>query len=99
MIELAPWLVFGPYSMKKFGNPLTATPEISLRVRTPTVVQTFAADADDVQPGQVVAGFEPRRQHDGVDVDGAPAAVTIDVPVTRLMGSVTRSTWGRCSAR
>jgi hypothetical protein len=26
MVELAPWLVFGPYSMKKFGKPLTAVP-------------------------------------------------------------------------
>ncbi len=73
MIELAPWLVFGPYSMKKFGNPLTATPRKACGSRTPPVVQAFATDADDLEPGQVVAGFETRRQHDGVDVDGAPA--------------------------
>ncbi len=26
MMELPPWLVLGPYSMKKLGNPGTAMP-------------------------------------------------------------------------
>jgi hypothetical protein len=36
-------------------------------------VQTFTTDADDVETGEVAAGFESCRQHYGVDVDDIAA--------------------------
>ena len=58
---------------EEIREPADSDAEIGTRVQTPTVVQTFATDADDVETGEVAAGFESCRQHYGVDVDDIAA--------------------------
>ena len=47
---------------EEIRKPADSHAEIGTRVQTPTVVQTFTTDADDVETGEIVAGFESCRR-------------------------------------
>ena len=69
MIE--PLLVFGPYSMNRFGKPRGGDAEVRLGAVGPRVVDVHAVAADDVERAEELGGREPGGEDDRVDRSGA----------------------------
>ena len=58
---------------EEIREPADTHAEIGMRVQTPAIMQAFATNADDVEAGEIAAGFESCRQNYGVDVDDIAA--------------------------